>query len=458
MKNLIYLSFLGLTLLLACNSNEAEIITPEPPPVELKISPEIMTKWAEMTLHVIEDSPSNSPTYASRSLGYMGIGAYESTVQGSIIYQSVAPSLNGLVGIPRAIDSLSYNWEISLNKAQADILKYLYPHASSLTIEAIDSLQIAIENSFTDSSSIENKARSITFGEDVANAVINWATTDGGHLGYANTFDRSYPLPRGEGLWVPPLQGQSSIRAPMTPEWGNNRNFTTLNANLGLPDFLTYSTDTESEYFKQMQELYLIQNNLTQEQKENAIWWGDDPSDSVSPPGHSYYLANVLVKQEQPNLFEATSVFAKVGMSLADAFINCWKCKFHFNSERPTPYIRSNITRSFTQFWPEPPFPAFTSGHSTQAAAAAVAMASVFGDTITFTDDLHANRPKDFLRDVEFKSRTFNTLWSMAEECGYSRLEGGIHIKADNEVGLEEGRKIAENVNSMPWKVSTEIQ
>lgn len=457
MKSLLYLLLASTAFIFSCTPEKEEIIIPDPP-VELEISPDIMTKWADMTLQVIQESHSNSPTYASRSLGYMGLGAYEATVQGSIIFQSVATSLNGLTGIPVANDSLSYNWEISLNSAQADILKYLYPHAPQSELDAIDSLKSAIETSFTDSLSLENKARSIEFGKTVALAIIDWATIDGGHLGYTRTFDRSYPIPRGEGLWTPPVQGQSSIRAPMTPEWGKNRNFLTSNSQLELPEFLTYSTDPESVYFKQMQEVFLIQNNLTQKQKENALWWGDDPADSVSPPGHSYYLANVLVKQERPNLFEATSVYAKVGMSLADAFINCWKCKFEFNSERPTPYIRANMTRTFRQFWPEPPFPAFTSGHSTQAAAAAVAMASVFGDSISFTDNLHSGREKDFLRNVEFTSRSFNSLWSMAEECGYSRLEGGIHIKADNEVGLAEGRKVAENVNSLQWRVEGEMQ
>lgn len=438
----------------ACSDKETVEILPEPPAVELEIDPSVAFLWAEMSLDVIKNTESNSPTYASRSLGYLGLSMYEAAVQGSIEFQSVAASVNGLGEMPKALDSLTYDWELSVNAAQSVVLKGLYPHATSTYKEKIDSLNQAFISTKRNAMVSEDVLkRSADFGISIANKILLWAQQDGGHKGYERTFDSEYQLPRGLYMWQPPRFGQSSIPLPMHPYWGQNRTFVKANSDLPIPEIIPFSQDPESDYFKEMQEVFLVQSNLDQTARENALWWGDDPAVSVSPPGHSYFLAAKIAKQENIKLFEVTSTFAKVGMSVADAFINCFKCKYFYHTERPTAYIRRNFTVAYNQFWPEPPFPGFTSGHSTQAAAAATAMISIFGDDITFTDDLHEGREKDFLRNVEFKSRSFTSIWSMAEQCGYSRIEGGIHTPQDNVVGLEEGKSIASNINSLPWKV-----
>ncbi|MFT7249131.1 MAG: hypothetical protein ACI97P_001911, partial [Arcticibacterium sp.] len=62
-------------------------------------------------------------------------------------------------------------------------------------------------------------------------------------------------------------------------------------------------------------------------------------------------------------------------------------------------------------------------------------------------------RATDVLRNVDYKPRTFNTIWAFAEECGWSRILGGIHMSQDNLRGLEEGKHIGENINMLPWKI-----
>jgi hypothetical protein len=73
-------------------------------------------------------------------------------------------------------------------------------------------------------------------------------------------------------------------------------------------------------------------------------------------------------------------------------------------------------------------------------------------DPFTFTDSSHVNRERDHVRDVDFVPRTFSDFWSVAKETADSRFYGGIHTPQDNEVGLEEGRKIAGHVNQLKWK------
>jgi len=181
----------------------------------------------------------------------------------------------------------------------------------------------------------------------VARQLFEWSKIDKGHEGYKNTFDSSYPYPKGATFWSPPTFGQSNVLAPMHPYWGKNRTFVSANSMLEIPEYMESSNDTATAYFKEMKLVYDTNKALTQEEKETALWWGDDPSASASPPGHSYYLYMGLVKNKNINLFEASSSLAKVGMSVADAFINVCKCKYFYHAERPKNYIVRNIDRSW---------------------------------------------------------------------------------------------------------------
>src|SRR5262245_6256797 len=49
----------------------------EPPPIS-GISADAAVQWADMTLYTFRYSRFNTPTYSSRSLGYLGLAMYES--------------------------------------------------------------------------------------------------------------------------------------------------------------------------------------------------------------------------------------------------------------------------------------------------------------------------------------------------------------------------------------------
>ena len=50
----------------------------------------LAARWADVTFNTIQFTFPNSPTYTSRSLGYIGLTMYESVVHGSAIHKSVA--------------------------------------------------------------------------------------------------------------------------------------------------------------------------------------------------------------------------------------------------------------------------------------------------------------------------------------------------------------------------------
>ncbi len=451
MKHLIQLHFLRGFLYLAtaiclvgCNP------TPAPPLLQ---DHEIAVQWAEMTLHIIKTTPANTPTYASRCLGYIGLTMYESVVPGFPSYNSLAGQLNGLNKLPAVEAGKSYHWQLSLNAGQAAILRSIYNQTSDENKAKIDSLEQVIFKNIA--AAIKDKAlmdRSVAYGRAVAGQIFEWSKTDGGHRGYLKNFDKKLVHPEHLGCWKPPLFAQSFSHHPLHPHWGECRTFLKENAALPPPYMIPFDSTKASPYYQQFLAVYKKEPELTQEEKEIAIWWADDPDASFTPPGHSYYLATLVIQAKKPDLIQCAETYSSVGIAVADAFINCWKWKYHYFSERPNTYITQHIDERWESFWPDPPFPAFPSGHAIQGGAAAKVLMHLYGNEFSFTDRAHVGRERDEVRDTDFKERTFATFWAAAEECANSRFYGGIHTLQDNKAGLEQGAKIAENVNNLRWR------
>lgn len=440
-KPIVLFLLLATSLSYTCSS-------PDPKPLSLVTHQGIALQWADVTLYVIRKSFPNSPTYTSRCLGYIGLTMYESVVHGSILHQSLAGNLNGLQRLPLP-EQAEYNWTIALNSGQSFIIKKLYPHTT--VVDSIQRFEDAVYKKELATTTIDIAFRSQEYGKAIASAIYNWSVTDGGDQGYLHNFDPAYVFPSGPGYWRAPFAGQSSSPLPLHPHWGNNRTFVPDNGALPIPTIAPYSTSPTSVYYQYFFEVYQKRNSLTDEEKKISAWWADDPTQTASPPGHSYNLVTVLLSTQAEDLFVAAEAYAKVGISVADAFINCWKCKYHYHSERPFPYISTYIDSSYKPFWPEPPFPAFSSGHATQSAATAKALMSIFDNNKPFVDNTYENRNAEF-ESIPYVSRSFKTIWSTAEECAYSRFLGGIHTRQDNEVGTAQGSIIGDNVTKLSWR------
>ena len=416
---------------------------------------ELATKWADMTLFILKNTPGNSPTYASRSLGYIGLTMYESIVNGYSPYQSLAGQLDSLDNLPKPEKDKNYDWRLSLNAAQAFIIKSIYNQTSDQNKLTIDSLETAIYKSYI--SKIQDKElinRSVAYGKAVASTIFEWSKTDGGHRAYLKNFDKKMLYPTRMGCWKPPLYGQSFSHFPLQPHWGANRTFLKQNHQIAPPSVIPCDTLPNSPYYQQFLVVYQQEKVLTQDQKEAAIWWSDDPDETFTPPGHSYYLANTVVKQANPPLIKCAETYAKVGMAVADAFTNCWKWKYQFFTERPNTFVTEHIDPRWESFWPDPPFPAFPSGHAIQAAATATVLTDLYGDKFSFTDNAHVGRKRDELRDTDFKARHYNSFWEVADETAKSRFYGGIHVPQDNNAGLEKGKVVGENINRLNFKLN----
>lgn len=398
---------------------------------------DVATAWFDQTLRLIRQTPGFSPPVASRALAYTGVSLFESLVPGITDGRSLAGQVRGLQPLPMAGRNAAYDWAIVANSALADIVRHLFPTASAEDRATINGLEAGVLAGVRHGVPLGVVRRSIDRGHQVAAAIFEWSTTDGGHEGFSNNFPLYVP-PVGPGLWVPtPPEFLSALQ----PYWGSCRTFAIPSGAACRPGPPTaYDEDPTSRFFDEAYEVYAAVNGLTDEQRAIALFWSDDPGITVTPPGHSVSILSQTLLQRGASLAEAAIAYAKLGMAVADAFICCWHTKFRVNLLRPITYVRSLIDPVWSSLLTTPPFPEYTSGHSVQSGAAATVLTDLFGDA-AFTDHTHDDRG--------LPSRSFRSFWEAADEAAISRLYGGIHFRPAIELGLEQGRCVGEHVNGL---------
>lgn len=184
----------------------------------------------------------------------------------------------------------------------------------------------------------------------------------------------------------------------------------------------------------------------TEEQSQIAVFWSDF-SYTAMPPGHWHEIAATIARDRLLTLPETARLFALISVAQADAAILCWETKYRYNLWRPITAIQRGAEdgndatepdEAWSHFLNSPPFPAYTSGHSTFSKASAVVLARFLG-----TDAISFVARSDSLPGV---FRSFTSLAACADEVGMSRIYGGIHYPFDNAEGKRSGAKIGEFV------------
>ncbi len=439
-KNLpcgIFFTLLFVIFLTACQDHR----TPDPVPLSNATATypaDVAINWISLELKIVKTTAGFTPPIVARALGYTGLVLYESVVPGMPTYRSLAGQLNGLPALPQPDATKEYNWALAANIAQYMLIKSLYPTASNANKITMDSLKLSLETSLKAGVASDVVDRSTLFGTAMATAIFEYSKTDGGHEAYKNVFPTDYVLPVGPGLWV----ATSAQLVPLLPSWGSNRSFVAANASVNPLAPYLYSTATSSDFYKDALEVYTVGKNLTTEQKDIGLFWADGGG-SITPPGHHINIAAIVLKKENARLDKAAETCAKVTIAVSDAFVACWRAKYIYNLLRPITYIKSQIDPNWTPLLDTPPFPEYTSGHSSGSGAASQILTDLFGDNYAFADDTWQGT---------FTNRSFGSFYDYANEATISRLYGGIHYRNGNEKGMANGRLIGKNVNALAFK------
>lgn len=285
--------------------------------------------------------------------------------------------------------------------------------------------------------------------------------------------NRWQPIPfekkDGSGTWAPGF---------LTPQWYRVRPFALERSDQFRPGPPPKVGSPEMQ--KDVDEVISLQANLTPEQKALVEFMRDGPR-STGQSGHWLTFAMDVALRDHDDLDRDAKLFFAEGNTAFDAFIACWDAKRFYDSSRPWTLVRVYDGDKQIEGWlgpgkgvgkirgdqwrpysPStfltPPFPGYTSGHSTVSGAGAKMLELFTGsDHFGIVEKRHAGaltedgidcahmqqrdgQKVDANCDVSIDMPTFS---KTAEIAGMSRIMGGYHIQADNQAGLALGRKLA---------------
>ncbi|MDB5112187.1 MAG: PA-phosphatase [Mucilaginibacter sp.] len=400
--------------------------------------------YYDLTCKIVKGTPGFFPPQASRAYAYISIASYESAVPGISSSGSLAGQLNGLSAgsLPKPVDGQEYNWAISSNAATSEMIRRMFEiNITKDNATAIDNLETQNKSSLSAGVSNDVITRSEAFGKSIAAAIYNYSKTDGGYQSYLDPFQLPYTLPTGPDQWVP----TGPVLSPVSPKWGANRPFITADIMAtDPPPCYPFSTDSSSLIYKDAMKVYVQVKHNTTEQINITKFWADDPFNTCTPTGHTLNILSGLLDDSHADLAKTVLAYAHMGVAENDAFIACWKCKYKTNLLRPVTYINRYIDASFTTVIGTPPFPAYVSGHSVEIGAGD----AIFTMLFTNGDGIYPVTDRSQVQ-YGFNVRSWKSFDEMAKECADSRFYGGIHFQQDNQFGLEQGKKIGTNVNTM---------
>lgn len=382
-----------------------------------------------------------APPVASRIYLYANIAAYEAAVPSQKNYISLSHSVPHFPKILLSLQQTKVHYEL------ASVYAFMTTAKRFVFSEGVlaDSLERILKHFDGVDASI--KKASLNYGQRVADSIIAWADKDG----YKESRKlRRYNLMKSEGKWLPTAPG---YMAAVEPHWSRMRPVALDSSGECKPiPPPTFSTNKESEFYQQAQDVYAVHKNMSAEQKAIALFWDCNPfflnvqghlnfaTKKLSPGGHWMSIAGIAARMRDASLPTAAAAYVATAIALYDGFISCWDEKYRSNLVRPETYINAYIDEQWRPLLQTPPFPEYTSGHSVISTAAALVLTHFYGENFGFDDYTETA--------YGLPVRKFSSFAHAAEEAAISRLYGGIHYRAAIENGQVQGKKVGTKVLS----------
>jgi hypothetical protein len=444
----------------------------------------VVVKWDDELLQTIRDNPgSTGPTITARAIAVLHTAIYDAWAA----YDGVADGVH-YTGKAAATSTLAADKQKAISYAAHKTLSWLFPARAGDYDLQMQELEYALGDA----------SPPATIGRDAAQATIDYRSTDGSNqgAGYAdttgytskNTWDKINVAWKWQPLCVLTAAGVAAGKPhlpvppdtcaapnyaeqkPYTPHWKNVKAFA-LDADHqyhppGPP--MTNGSYDPTDVGTALKDT----TNLDDTKKVIAEYWADGPR-SEFPPGHWALLGQAYSRKRAHSVDTDAKMFFTMGNALLDASISSWKAKYDHDFWRPTSAIRHLYAGKKITSWlgpykgyglvdgsqwrpyqhptvVTPPFPEYTSGHSTFSGAARITLTAFTGsDTFngqvtikagtSLFEPKTATNPGVPARDVVLKWRSF---LDAADQAGMSRRYGGIHFESGDRHGRAAGATI----------------
>ena len=412
-----------------CNQNSAELVNQS-----INSSKWINQSNKNLTDIIVTDV--FSPPQTSRIYAYTNLASYEASRPNDIVFNSLSERLNGFESIPKN--------KYKIDPTVAGITAFTYV-GKNLVYDSVAFIntQDAIFNKLYNIVSNNNLFKaSQEYGELIGKIILKRSQSDGylERTAYSGFIVDENDL----GKWEPTPPAYIDA---LEPHWSKLLPFAIDSSNQFKPSENTiFSINKNSTFYKEAVQVYNKVNNLTDEQKQIAMFWDCNPNQSnnfghlmyndqqISPAGHWIHITCQVAEQKKLSNTEASYVLAKVGITLADSFIISWDEKYRSNLIRPETYINKYIDAEWKPILETPPFPEHTSAHSVASRGASLILTNLFGDNFAFIDST----------EIPFglPVRKYKSFKQASDEAAISRLLGGIHYKPAVEAGKKQGEDL----------------
>ncbi len=381
-----------------------------------------------------------SPPVAARIYTYTSLAAHEALRHQDEKEPSIVSKLNGFPKMPEPDKNKKYNYLLA-----ASVAFYSTSRELTFSKDTITKYEDSTYLPFKEALSDEEYANSVSFGKAVSEKILERLRADN----YKQTRAmEKYFGSRDDGRWQPTAEDYLDATEPYWMRIKPMSLDSSSQFDPGPPP--AFSKDTTSAFYKMNREVYLIGKNLTKEQRDIASFWDDNPfvshysghlafnTKKQTPGGHWMGITAIACRESGANAVVTARAYALVATALLDGFISCWDTKFRYSYVRPITIINAWMDKDWTPFLQTPPFPEYTSGHSTISAAAATVLTGLFGDNFFFHDDAD----KEYIN----MEKDFNSFMDASLEASVSRLYGGIHFRISLDTGVAVGRKVGLNL------------
>jgi hypothetical protein len=402
------------------------------------------------------------PTRASRAMAIVHIAMFEAV-------NAIAQEYQSYVGLPRARGNPSM--KAAVVQAAHDTLVALFPSQTT-------TFDNHLSGDLSQISKDKARADGIDLGQRAAAAILAMRANDGAQ----HTEPRvgiDYITSDAPGRWRQDPISQNPLA--LGARWNEVTPFVMTSANQFRPPPPPALASIGYAFaYDEVQRLggdgIITPTERTADQTEAGTYWAYDGTPSLCAPPRLYNQIIVQISDQMgSNIVELARLLALANMAMADAAIAVWETKYFYDFWRPITGIResdsgtgptgagdgNSATAGDPTFTPlgapasnlngpnfTPPFPSYPSGHAGFGGALFQTLRNFFGtDAIpfTFVSDEFNGVTRDNQGNVRpLRPRSFSSLSQAEEENGQSRIYLGIHWSFDKEVGIAEGRRVAD--------------
>jgi hypothetical protein len=424
-------------------------------------------RWSEQTLAAIR-ALKTGPTVNARALSIVHTAMYDAWA--AYDATAVGTRLGGSLRRPAAERNDAYKSQAASFAAYRALLN-LFP------AKAADFRALMTGMGYDPDDASTDPASPTGVGNQAAAAVLAFRATDGSNqangyadtIGYVpvNTPDQVNDPFHWQPLRHPDANGNLVVQKYLTPHWGNVTPFALTSHNQFLPPGPTQRTLLQLD--EEVTDTLLMSATLTDLTKTRAEYWADGPH-SETPPGHWLLFAGAVCRARGYSLDQAAKLTFALANAELDASIVAWNAKLRWDYVRPITAVRHRMKGKLVLAWagpykgtrlirgetwapyqavtfPTPPFPEYTSGHSTFSGAGAKVLqrftgSDLFGARVTVRPGTSFVEPgaTPLLPTI----LTWPTFSAARDEAGMSRRYGGIHFPDADLHGRESGTSVGQ--------------